>query len=100
MRNEIAKMTAQLARVTATLESEKTALAEAMADISHQIRTPLTTVSCLIPALERGGRSRGAQACCREVETSLDRIAWLVSSLLRMAKADAGALAVEMRRYG
>lgn len=97
LRNEIAKMTAQLARVTATLESEKTALAEAMADISHQIRTPLTTVSCLIPALERAGDRAERKRVCREVETSLDRIAWLVSSLLRMAKADAGALAVEMR---
>ena len=97
LRNEIAKMTAQLARVTSSLEAEKSSLADAMADISHQIRTPLTTLSCLVPALERAEDLAERKRVCREVETSLDRISWLVSSLLRMAKADAGALAVEQR---
>lgn len=97
LRNEITKMTAQLARVTASLESEKSALANAMADISHQIRTPLTTLSCLVPALDRADDPVERKRVCREVEVSLDRISWLVSSLLRIAKADAGALTVEKR---
>ena len=80
LRNEIAKMTAQLARVTSSLEAEKSSLADAMADISHQIRTPLTTLSCLVLALERAENLAERKRVCREVETSLDRISWLVSS--------------------
>ena len=52
LKNELAKMTAALAGATERLGQEKAALADALADVSHQIRTPLTAIGLLVPAIE------------------------------------------------
>ena len=52
LKNELAKMTAALAGATDRLGQEKAALADALADVSHQIRTPLTAIGLLVPAIE------------------------------------------------
>ncbi len=97
LRNEIAKMTARLSRTKEQLEHEKSALADAMADISHQIRTPITALCCSLPAIEKADDPAERKRLIRRFEGLLDRIAWLVSALLRMAKIDAGALSVDRR---
>ncbi|WP_165056798.1 MULTISPECIES: sensor histidine kinase KdpD [unclassified Adlercreutzia] len=95
LRCELGKVVARLARTTEQLTQEKRALADAMADISHQIRTPLTAMALMLPAFEHADDARERKRLVREVETLSDRVAWLVTSLLKMAKADAGALTVE-----
>lgn len=97
LRNELSKMTAQLMRMADQLEHEKLALADAMADISHQIRTPLTAMALMLPALERDDSASVRKRTVRDLETLLDRVSWLVTSLLKMAKVDAGALSIDMR---
>ena len=59
--NELEKMVARLSRLTSQIESEKTALADSLADISHQIRTPLTAAELMLPAIERA--TNGAVRC-------------------------------------
>lgn len=97
LQNEIEKMTSQLARTTWQLEQEKGALADAMADISHQIRTPLTAMALLIPSIEHAESDTERKRLLRELEQGVDRVSWLVTSLLKMAKVDAGALSIEKR---
>ena len=94
LRNEVAKMVARLARTTEQLEREKSALADALADVSHQIRTPLTAMSLMIPTIERAEGSARTSAL-RELEAMIDRLSWLVTALLKTAQMDAGALKVE-----
>lgn len=53
LRNELAKMVAALRTATERLDAEKNALADALADVSHQIRTPLTAMGLLIGTAER-----------------------------------------------
>lgn len=95
--NELEKMVARLARLTAQLESEKTALADSLADISHQIRTPLTAAELMLPAIERATDEEQRKRLARDLEHLLDRVSWLVATLLKMAKVDAGALRMESR---
>lgn len=95
--NELEKMVARLARLTAQLESEKTALADSLADISHQIRTPLTAAELMLPAIERATDEEQRKRLARDLEHLLDRVSWLVATLLKMAKVDAGALHMESR---
>lgn len=95
--NELEKMVARLARLTAQLEDEKGALADALADISHQIRTPLTAAELMLPAIERADDEAERKRLVRELEHLIDRVSWLVATLLKMAKVDAGALRMESR---
>lgn len=95
--NELEKMVARLSRLTAQLENEKGALADALADVSHQIRTPLTAVELMLPAIERAEDEETRKRLLRDLERLIGRISWLVATLLKMAKADAGALHMESR---
>lgn len=95
--SELAKMVARLRRVSDQLAGEKARLADAMADISHQIRTPLTALALALPRIERADDAAVRRRLVREAETLLARTSWLVASLLRMAKVEAGALDVVRR---
>lgn len=98
LRSELSKVVARLVRTTELLAREKRALADAMADISHQIRTPLTAISLMLPAIERADAPAERKRLARELEMLTERVSWLVTSLLKMAKVDAGALTVDQRR--
>lgn len=95
LRSEIRKMTVQLRESADLLQQDKTELSQALADISHQLRTPLTsmnlTVSLLPGANEDGQRLR----LTRELKRSLERIDWLVETLLKLSKLDAGVVRFE-----
>ena len=52
LRDEIYKMTIRLKEQAALLQKEKSSLADALADISHQIRTPLTALNILLERLK------------------------------------------------
>ena len=95
--NELEKMVARLSRLTSQIESEKTALADSLADISHQIRTPLTAAELMLPAIERATDEEQRKRLARDLEHLLDRVSWLVATLLKMAKVDDGALHMESR---
>ncbi len=97
LRAEASKLVSNLARATEHIRNEKGALADALADISHQIRTPLTAMSLLIPVAERADDPEARTRALRELERMMDRISWLVTTLLRLARLDAGALTFERR---
>ncbi len=90
--NEVEKMVARLARMADQLQQERNALADSLADVSHQIRTPLTAVELMLPAIERMDDPLERKRAVREIEELLERIAWLVTTLLKIAKVDAGAI--------
>ncbi len=93
--NELSKMVSRLARTNLLLESERNALSDALADVSHQIRTPLTAATLMLPKVERADDARERKQAVRELESMIERISWLVTSLLKIAKVDAGAIRVE-----
>lgn len=95
--NQVAKMVAQLARTTEQLDREKRMMGDWMADISHQIRTPLTALSLTASAIERADGPEERKALVRQLETRVDQLSWLVTALLRLAKLDAAALPLERR---
>ena len=93
--NELAKMVARLVRARDQLAAERSALADALADVSHQIRTPLTAAALMLPAVERADDAVERKRVARELEAMIERVSWLVTSLLKIAKADAGAMRME-----
>ncbi len=95
--NELAKMVARLDRANTLLEEERNALSDALADVSHQIRTPLTAAALMLPKIERTQDAQERREAVRQLEGMLDRVSWLVTSLLKIAKVDAGAIRVERK---
>lgn len=78
-----------------TVQSEKSRLflAESMADISHQLKTPLTSMNLVLsflrePALKEERRYELAG----ELKKLTGKIEWLVYALLRISKLDAGTV--------
>lgn len=73
------------------LQADKTALKETLANISHQLKTPLTSMLIMIDLLESSPPDKQAEFI-DSIRTSITQTEWLVSSLLKMAKLDAGAV--------
>lgn len=97
--NEVGKVCARLSKTAEDLGHEKAFLAEALADISHQIRTPLTAAELLVPVIARAKNENERSIRLRELESLLDRVSWLVTSLLKMARVDAGIVRIASARH-
>lgn len=96
LRDEIAKILVRLKEQTNLLRKEKHMLADSLADISHQIRTPLTALHILMVRLKSADLEQSKRRIMiREAEQMLDKIEWLVTTLLKMSKLDAGAIELQ-----
>lgn len=91
LQSEIGKMTVRLRQQSEALISDKEFLADSIADISHQIRTPLTSVNIIVSMLsdEHITKERRSELM-RELNHLLLKIDWLITALLKMSKLDAG----------
>lgn len=93
LENELSKMTLKLSEQAAALADDKKFLADSMADISHQIRSPLTSSNLILSLLmEPKLPSAKRKKLLQELAQLLSRIDWLVESLLKMSKMDAGTV--------
>lgn len=90
LKNDIYKITVMLKEQNEELKNEKMHLANNLADISHQLKTPLTSMLIMSELLEDENISKeNHQKFLNIIKSQLKRIEWLVSSLLKMAKLDA-----------
>lgn len=90
LKNDIYKITVMLKEQNEELKNDKMMLANNLADISHQLKTPLTSMLIMSDLLENEDLSKEDQRkFLNVIKSQLKRIEWLVSSLLKMAKLDA-----------
>ena len=96
LRSEIQKLVIRLRQNADQLQADKIRLSDAIADISHQLRTPLTGLNLTATLLRRGDISEERRIqLAREIQKSLERIDWLVESLLKLSRLDAGTAKFE-----
>ncbi len=93
LETEISKLTVKLKEQSAQLEKDKSSLADAMADVSHQLRTSLTAMHLVLAAMGNDTTPQTLQSHRRTLRRHLERMDWLVSALLKLAKLDAGVIA-------
>lgn len=91
--NQIQKMTLRLTESAKAVKEEKGNLANSLADISHQLRTPLTAMSLTAAMLHDAGLPADKRVeLSRELSRLLNRTQWLVESLLKLSRLDAGTV--------
>lgn len=91
LESEISKMLLRLRENSERLKNDKLRLSDAIADISHQLRTPLTSINLTLSRLIGGNDTHEERIkLLYELKSRLSRIEWLVEALLKISKIDAG----------
>lgn len=80
-----------------SLRMEKENLARDMADISHQFKTPLTSLSVLSELVLRRVTGEEVRMTVQKMESQTDRLSELCAALLTLSRADAGVLSFKIR---
>lgn len=93
LQSEIYKMTVSLREQQSRSQADKIYLADSLADISHQIRTPLTSINLLLSLIfDPNTPEERRQTLKGELYELLSRIDTLITSLLKISKLDAGTV--------
>lgn len=93
LRDEVYKMTIRLREQAERLRGEKVYLADTLADISHQIRTPLTSLNLMVSRMQQPDMDeKKRRELFMEMKRLLGQVEWLVESLLKMSKLDADSV--------
>lgn len=93
LKNEIYKVTLMLSKQGEFLKKDKEKLADAISDISHQLKTPLTSMMVMIDLLSEENLNLEKRIeFTKNIEMQLERMDWLLTSLLKLSKIDAGTI--------
>jgi signal transduction histidine kinase len=93
LKSEIYKVTLKLSEHSSLLQQDKVKLTNAISDISHQLKTPLTSMMVMADLLGETELENSKRVEFTEnIRVQLERIEWLVSSLLKLSKMDAGTV--------
>ncbi len=89
--DQIQKLALRLTESAEAVKADKKYLADSLADISHQLRTPLTAMNLTLAMLRSPELTEEKKlALTTELRGLLNRIDWLVETLLKLSKLDAG----------
>ena len=99
LKSNIYKVTKMLSEHGAVLHEDKAKLTNAISDISHQLKTPLTSMMVMADLLS-DNRLDGSKRAefTRNIQVQLERMEWLVSSLLKLSKIDAGTISFKKEK--
>lgn len=89
LQNNLYKVISILQTQKEQLEKDKVYLADSLADISHQLKTPLTSMMVMTDLLKDNQNNDKTEEFVDIIETQLDKMKWLITNLLKMSKLDA-----------
>lgn len=100
LQSEIYKLSVRLTEQAELLKQDKSYLADAISDISHQLKTPVTSMRVMADLLGDGTLpDKKRQTFTANIQSQLNRMEWLVTALLKMAKLDAGAVTMKCEPF-
>lgn len=84
-------MTIRLRKQAEHLKKDKIYLSDSLADISYQVRTPLTSIRLLVSRLHEDGLELSDKnGLTFKINRLLTRTEWLVTVLLKISKLESG----------
>ncbi len=99
LQHEVAKMLSQLKEKNEKLEKERLFLSDSIADISHQIRTPLTSINLTVALLQQQNLPEEKRLeKLRELASMINKTDQLVTTLLKISKLDADTIVFDKRK--
>lgn len=99
LKNDIYKMTIKLKEQSDLSLKDKKYLEEVLSDISHQLKTPLTSMYVINDVLltDKKISDEKKQEFLVKNRKELERIEWLVTSLLKMSRLDSGSETLKIK---
>lgn len=94
LQNELYKITIMLKEQAENSINEKMNLKDSLADISHQLKTPLTSILIMLDNLSQSNNMDEItrEKFINEIARQIESMNWLVISLLKLSKLDAGVI--------
>lgn len=93
LKSEIYKVTVMLAEQANLLKKDKIFLANSISDISHQLKTPITSMFVMTDLIRDENLPQDKRVeFTQNINSQLERLQWLVTSLLKLSKIDAGTI--------
>ena len=89
LKTELLKMTNILKEKAELLQKEKVFLNDTMSDISHQLRTPMTSLMILNDLMYDDLPNEVKIDFLDKIKHQLNRMDWLIKSMLKLSKVDA-----------
>lgn len=96
LKNDIHTLVNLKSEQAETLHLERDFMADSLANISHQLKTPLTSMMIMADLLEDASTDKQAEFIAN-IKIGLTRMEWLVSALLKMSKLDTGSVEFSMK---
>lgn len=95
LKTNIYKTTSTLKHQKELLAKDKVALSNAIADISHQLKTLLTSMIVMNDLLKTEDDRDKRAEFLKTQSNQLDRMNWLIQTLLKLSKIDAGTITMK-----
>lgn len=96
LQNEITKMTLRIREQNEALKKEKIYLADSLADIAHQLRTPLTSANLIVSLLKNNPAEHERKTLLWDIQKLFVQMDWLLTSLLKLSRLDADIVNFKM----
>lgn len=92
LKNNIYKVVVMLKSTNEELKKEKLNLAGSMADITHQLKTPLTSITVMTDLMENEEMLEKRSEFLEIIKTQTEKMNWLTVTLLKLSRLDADAI--------
>ncbi|BDF33927.1 hypothetical protein CE91St62_19920 [Lachnospiraceae bacterium] len=96
LKSELYKLLATCHSQSELLKQDRQFLADTISDISHQLKTPMTSMNVMVDLLkDEALPPQKRLEFTRALHTQLSRMEWLLSAMLTMSRIDAGAITLK-----
>lgn len=96
LKGELGKLLAKYYSQAELLKRDKKFLADTISDISHQLKTPMTSMNVMIDQLRDESLAHDKRVeFTNALHKQMSRMEWLLSAMLTMSRLDAGAIVLK-----